>query len=140
MNSKLVALLCLLSLYGPANAVKILTIDNNEIESSNDSIACLETLFQTCYKKNYCKEADHCACLPHFCCSGDCRALCIDDVTNCYPTIEATYSRYSLTSTLIDSLTSTLIVGTFYVPAHLIHHFIHASRKRMPSAEPQKME
>lgn len=131
MKSRSIVLLCLMALCSPLMAGRIMTINDNEIESSDDSIACLEKLYQTCEKKNYCKEADHCACLPHCCFSGDCRALCKDDVADCYPTIK---------NTCIDNgFRCGLIIACAYVPAHVSHHFVHAAQKRN-QLEAKRME
>jgi hypothetical protein len=124
-------LLSVMAINSPLMAGKILTINNTEVESSEDSIALCEKLFETCQKNNYCKEADHCACAPHCCLSGDCRALCKDDVADFCPT---------MTTACHEGPGCVLVVGLSYVPAHIAHHFVHAANKRIQSTESKKME
>lgn len=123
--------LSLMTIQSPLMAGKIKTKHSGEIESSEDSIECLEKLYQTCQKNDYCKACDHCACIPHCCFSGDCRALCKDDVLDFFPT---------MTSASNEGPLCALIVGLSYVPAHATHHFVHAAKKRMQSVESKKME
>lgn len=132
MKYKSIALLCLMAIGSPLMAGQIKTIHGREIESTEDSIECLETLYQTCQKNDYCKACDHCACIPHCCFSGDCRALCKNDVKDCCPTIKTAYKDHGLVCGLV--------IGLTYPLAHITHHFVHAAKKRNLPTESKKME
>lgn len=136
MKALSIALGSLVLFHSPLSAGKIRTITDNQIESDGRSLQSCETLYQTCEKNNYCKECDHCAGLPHCCCSDDCIALCKDDVVNYYPAVTALYND--------NDLACACIVAAAYPPAHLFWHFEYAKIKRTQaeskSAESKKME
>lgn len=102
--------------------VSIRAMKASDETNNSGSFPYCETLYKTFKKKGWFKACDHCACLPHCCCSSDCITLCKHDVTEYCPMVTETYND--------NGLACALIVATIYPPACVEHHLQHAREKR----------
>jgi hypothetical protein len=130
-----IASACALSSNGSLFAMTELRIKNinlKDIETTGESFRCCEQIYETCKEKDYCKECGHCSFLPHCCFSGDCIALCKDDIANYFPMI--------IESCADKDYALALLVAVAYPPAHLNYHFEHAEKKRATKIESKKMQ